>query len=154
MTCPELFKLSLLLDGELEESEVEQLRTHLADCPQCSSAWSDFSGLRGELRALAAQAGRDEEEALRRFVASTRGGFWRRRLAVPAPLAAAVAVLLMALVLWIGMLPGGPGISTQGLGLQPPEQVSQPAGGIDFARYDHGARPVIFKQTKPANPGR
>lgn len=148
MECPQLFKVSLLVDGELTPDEEARLREHLGDCPQCRQAWADFSDMRREIRSIEPQAVQNAEHVLANILAPPKSGFWHRTIQVPAPLAAAAVVLLAVLVLWMGTLQWG---RTSAPGSAPDSLVSQ-GQGIDLARFDHGGRPLLFKRPKPEGP--
>ena len=148
MTCPELFKVSMLMDGELSPTQEAQLRIHLADCRECSQAWQDFTALRRQMQSVTADAANDADDVLKRILFPSKSGFWRRRIAVPAPLAAAAALLLAALTVWTATMRLGQATQTplpSGIEAQFPS----PPEGFDLARFDQGGRALIYKQPKP-----
>jgi hypothetical protein len=49
MTCQQSEKISTLIDGELSAAETSVLERHLADCPECQLARSDFLNLRSQI---------------------------------------------------------------------------------------------------------
>ncbi|MEE8586332.1 MAG: zf-HC2 domain-containing protein [Acidobacteriota bacterium] len=148
MTCPELFKVSLRMDGELPPAQEAQLRTHLADCRECGQAWQDFTALRRQMQAVTAGAANHADDVLKRILSPSKPGFWRRRIAVPAPLAAAAALLLAALAVWTAtMRPGQTTLPPLPSGLE--AQFPSHPEGFDLARFDQGGRALIFKQPKP-----
>lgn len=49
MTCNQTEKVSLLIDGELQPTEVAQVKQHLQQCAECHEAHESFLLLRGQL---------------------------------------------------------------------------------------------------------
>lgn len=91
MTCSQTEKVSLLIDGELPQSEASQVRRHLHECLECHDAHESFLVLRGQLTgyesvtdaktvdaALAAVLSRRSREAARAVVPASN---WRERFA-------------------------------------------------------------------------
>lgn len=143
MNCPQLQKVSMLLDGELSPAEEARLRTHLKECQECKQAWQDFAALRRELLAATASASSNTQEVLERILHPSQAGFWKRRIAVPAPLAAAAALLLAALSIWIGT------VQLQQRPATTAAPFPAPADRFDLARFDRGEPALIYTQPKP-----
>ena len=44
--------ISCMIDGELDETELEELKAHIADCPECMALFEAFSSVSKELSTL------------------------------------------------------------------------------------------------------
>jgi hypothetical protein len=138
----------MLIDGELPEEESGPLAGHLNDCAVCRQARDDFLAVRQQIRSY--EIKRDpaaEQKALRKILGAETDPFWRRRVAVPAPAFALLVLAVMALAAWSvvagfrnARAPLGPPVSVR----NGPAVTSKP-GAINFSRYDHGERAVIYK---------
>jgi hypothetical protein len=102
------------MDGALDAQRARELRTHLDSCGACRQHARDLRDLRGALRALPRLTMPEEDlEAVwgRTVDAAARGPASRRRVAWPAGLAAAAALLLAALALPLLLEAPAPGRS-------------------------------------------
>ncbi len=69
MICDQTEKISLLIDGELEETERRVVEKHLLECPECNRAREDFLNLRSKMIAYSDQLDRHTvEQALSRII--------------------------------------------------------------------------------------
>ena len=139
MECRFVEQVSLYVDGELDAAKRSRVETHLGSCEACRRARDEFLAVRGRVAGLDAPLDRvAQQRALRDILAHPAAPFWRRRIAVPFPVAASVVVALVAAVVAIGMLgsraPEGPPAA--------PLTTSAPAG-IDLSRFDRGGRPAV-----------
>jgi anti-sigma factor RsiW len=101
--CPDREILSAWLDGEIDAPWDRELEEHVSSCPGCRDRIERLEGVR---RALLEAATPDWRPAMERVRSSlvARGlaneritPVWRRRVALPVPLAIAAAVLVMVL---------------------------------------------------------
>ena len=101
--CPDLETLSAFLDGEVGEPWNRKISEHLAGCPSCRQSVAEMGQLG---RLLHEDPAPDPVEPLARlrgrlYVRELKKDYhlpvWRRRLAVPLPVAAAAAVVLIFL---------------------------------------------------------
>ncbi|MBS1797996.1 MAG: zf-HC2 domain-containing protein [Acidobacteria bacterium] len=136
MDCNFAVKVSMLLDGELSPGESAGVRKHLAECTECRELERDFLFFRERIRDdFAADAAVSPA-----LPAARRVPLWKRKIAVPVPLAA-LALLLAAgfgVFLLIARSPRNADISGP---LAPPPAESR---GDSLARFDHGGRTEIF----------
>ena len=148
MECEFTEKVSMLFDGELPQEEMRQVSTHINTCSICRQARQDFLEVRQQIRSY--ESKRDpaaEERALRRIIGAEQLPFWKRRVPVPAPAFALLVMALIALAAWTvvaGLGGAGQPFDPTGAGRGQPSIASYP-GAIDFSRYDHGERAVIYK---------
>ena len=148
MECDFTEKVSMLMDGELPQEEIEQVSMHIDTCSICRQARQDFLDMRQQIRSY--ESRRDqaaEARALRRIIGAEQLPFWKRRVPVPAPAFALLVLALIALAAWTVV--AGPGGAEQpfdptGAERGQPSMASYP-GAIDFSRYDHGDRAIIYK---------
>ncbi len=135
MDCNFAVKVSMLLDGELSPEESAGVRKHLAECPECREMESDFRFFRERIRdALAADAAVSPA-----FPAPRRVPFWKRKIAVPVPLAA--LALLLAAVFGIYRL----NEINRNAVPAPAENGGPTERRADsLARFDHGGRTEMF----------
>jgi len=126
--CPDPQLLSVYFDDELPSPWKEKMESHLAQCPGCRRKLEGYGLLAGgknENREKAAGLTAASERVWEKFVIKTglkidtadsvsaesdaaaynhpypvRSGFWGRRLSIPLPAAAAVALLIIAISLW------------------------------------------------------
>ena len=143
MSCNFTEKLSLLIDGELEREEAEQVKLHLSSCLICQQAQTDFLSLREQIKSHPydgdANAAR---QAIKRILNSERVPFWEKRIAVPVPVFSLVMLALFALVAWSVYVratrPARIEHATAPVN-NPPSQ-----DGLDLSRFDKGGRAVIY----------
>jgi len=69
MSCDRTEKVSLLIDGELPESEAREVQRHLLQCVHCQQAQTDFLSLRNQIGAYVPQLEPiSQREALNRIL--------------------------------------------------------------------------------------
>jgi len=123
--CPDRQIISLYLDGELPSPWKEKMKTHLASCPKCRSAFAGYGKLRenlGDLSKDSIQAAQDRvwknicaselgagewnlkpsgriyqdnKEWSWAAIKYRPGRVWNRTVSLPLPAAAAAAVIIM-----------------------------------------------------------
>jgi len=135
--CPDPQLLSVYFDGELPSPWKEKMESHLAQCPGCRHRLEGYRLLSGGGREKAAEAA-VRERVWKKFAEKTgmdapgaenistessvpsgphnhsypiRRGFWGRRVSLPLPAAAAVALLIIAAALWTVQTRGQRGLS-------------------------------------------
>ena len=104
--------ISDMLDGPLPDGKADELERHLAESPESVRFLRDALDQSRILQRLPEVAMNRPLEASRRKGVSS---VWRLRLAVPLPVAAAVAILVAGLA-WVSLRPSG----------APSERKSQP----------------------------
>src|SRR5579859_6577031 len=82
MRCDFEEDVSALFDGELRDEEAARVRAHVETCAACRELLDDFESVRESVRSL-------------HQIESQPRSLWRRRVTIPLPIAAAIAVLLL-----------------------------------------------------------
>jgi anti-sigma factor RsiW len=157
MDCKFTEKISSLMDGELSDAEARQLQLHLPACPNCRQAQADFHLLRQEIQdyrsAVDLGAQRRLLDNLLNDAAPLRHErvpFWRRRIALPVPALAVMALLFMALSLW-AIYPRTTQPPQQSFVIPPAKTDRGPeANPFDLSRFDKGGRAVIYTARRAA----
>ena len=117
--CPEPQILSIHLDGELPAPWNEKMEIHLSKCSVCRERLENFRQLSQLCKETGNQSNIPVEtslkkvwnklEARRKFIRRTNGislspafggSLWQRRLSIPLPAAAAIALVILT-ILWI-----------------------------------------------------
>jgi predicted anti-sigma-YlaC factor YlaD len=124
MSCPFEENVSALFDGELDAAEVARVQAHIDTCDSCRAFLEDAGEIRGSMRVLDRIA-----------PAAPRRSVWRRRIAVPLPIAAILA-LAIVLVPVVTLL----------------RRPAAPALNDVFTRYDGGRRAVIYVRPQESQP--
>lgn len=127
--CPDPQLLSVYFDGELPSPWKEKMQGHLAQCPQCRQKLESYNRLSSGSRDTAVQAAAEalvqdrvwkklEEKSIMDRPADTAPGntvplqfknyhqtnFWKRRISISLPAAAAAAVLFIIAAAWLWTL--------------------------------------------------
>lgn len=113
MNCPFAEDVSAYFDGEVTAEERARVEAHLETCASCRAMLADFRDLRAAFHPVVP--------------------LWRRRVAIPLPVA---AVLALALCL-------APFVAFRRGGVRAPVPSAPPAKSDVLARYDGGGRAVI-----------
>ncbi len=124
MSCGFEEEVSALFDGELPEGDAARVRAHVASCASCRELLGDFESVRAQVRSL-------------RVTTS----WWRRRVSIPLPLAAALALLVVAAPFAAYRRAGPPRVAA-------PQTVVRRAGSGLLAQYDGGGRARITVRPK------
>lgn len=100
--CPDKNLLSAYFDGELDEPFASKIAAHIAECGTCEHIVDSYSKVSSILQQaeepeMASSYGRTREFILDRFAGLQPSPVWKRRLLVPAPVLAAVAVIVIGL---------------------------------------------------------
>lgn len=170
MDCKEFREvLDLYIDDELSPDAASAARMHLAECAACRTAERELLRLRGALKL--AVSGREPPPELISAVrdisqpwwrkllrdAVTRSGprdarpFWRRQVALPAPVFALLVVALVGFGLLSAHLrtvrPERPAARSAPAQTTP---ATAPVGdaSFDFARFDQGGRASLYKERR------
>lgn len=129
--CPDKQILSALHDGEIPEPWQSRIKVHLEECENCRNQYKAFQHLSYALEGDPPDLEASQERVWTRL-AFTQGRrnqpipIWRRRVAVPAPLLAAAAVVI---VLGVGFFVGiGRNAS--------PEAVTPEVWTVQFENHD------------------
>jgi anti-sigma factor RsiW len=153
--CEYSERVSELIDGALAPEEIDAVRRHLGSCAVCRETHRSFLVTREQLQALGASVtSKIDRRALDRITRPSQGRpsfIWNRTIRIPVPVAAALAIAMIALVVWlfasssrIGSPPGRTELTRSEPGIR-----EDTAGRSDFARFDHGGRAVIYKELQP-----
>jgi anti-sigma factor RsiW len=100
--CPDRDILSAYFDGEIPAPWREAIAGHVASCASCAAQFARLERARLELQSEGGPDWRGPMERVRRAVLACAAArpprlpLWRRTLAVPVPLAAAAAALVVA----------------------------------------------------------
>jgi anti-sigma factor RsiW len=116
MSCPQLEETSALFDDALDADAARVARVHVERCAECSAFATHMQRARDVLREPAFLQ-RDAPRPL-----------WRRRIAVPVPL----ALLLLAAVVWLAL----------------PRRAARSGGAFDG--FDAGRAPVVSVRSRGA----
>jgi anti-sigma factor RsiW len=157
MDCRFTENISLLMDGELSGREAIELRSHLAGCSLCQQAEKDFHLLRQEIQAYQPEA---DPIAQRRALSNLLDRpaplsnkplpFWRRKIALPVPALALVALLVLALSLW-AIYPRLAKSPQQNFAAPPARmERGREANPFDLSRFDKGGRAMIYTARRTA----
>jgi negative regulator of sigma E activity len=102
--CPEHELLSAFLDGEVDEPWKSEIDKHLAGCPHCRQRISAYQNLSRLLKIDPQPDYRLSMKRLKKLIQSGPGiinikktPFWKKRLQIPVPVAAAAASLFIIL---------------------------------------------------------
>lgn len=149
MSCNFTEKLSLLIDGELEREEAEQVNLHLSSCLICQQAQRDFLSLREQIKSHPYEPDANaERRAIRRILDSERVPFWEKRIALPVPVFSLMLLALLALIAWSVYVranrPAQTELATAPVNNQPSQD------GPDLSRFDKGERAVIYTARRAA----
>lgn len=143
MSCNFTEKLSLLIDGELEREEAEQVKLHLSSCLICQQAQTDFLSLREQIRSHPYEPDASaERRAIKQILNSERVPFWEKRIALPVPVFSLVMLALFALFAWSVYIR-----ATRPARIEratAPVNNQAPQDGLDLSRFDKGERAVIY----------
>ena len=143
MSCNYTEKLSLLMDGELERDEAEQVTLHLSSCLICQQAQADFLSLREQIKSHPYEPDASaQRQAIKRILNSERLPFWERRIALPVPIFSLMLLALFALVAWSAYVR-----ATRPARIEhatSPVDNAPSQAGIDLSRFDKGERAVIY----------
>ncbi|MBV8517956.1 MAG: zf-HC2 domain-containing protein [Acidobacteria bacterium] len=117
MTCPRLEETSALFDGALGDDAAAAARAHVDGCAECRAFDAHMRRVRDALREPVAFAAAPAPRAL-----------WRRRIAIPLPVALLLFALLVALLL--------------------PRRAARETGAFDG--FDAGRAPVVVVRSRGA----
>ncbi|HKC63159.1 MAG TPA: zf-HC2 domain-containing protein [Pyrinomonadaceae bacterium] len=150
MDCDFTERISLLIDGELSESDATEARAHLATCAACQSAQKDFLLVREEIKSYATSPDFiAQRRALRQILGSKKPPLWKRRVALPAPVFALLLFALVSLGVWVAAMrrtvPTAAEQKPAKVSPAPQNHAQDSQSGIDLARFDHGERAAIYK---------
>jgi hypothetical protein len=149
MDCKFTEHISLLMDGELSDQETQEVQLHLSGCAICRQTQEDFLLLRQEIQGYQSEIDRGtQRQKLSNLLGEAalpkneRLPFWRRKIALPVPALACIALLFVALSLWAANLrPAKPPQPPFPVGRMNIEPTVNP---FDVSRFDKGGRAVIY----------
>jgi len=147
MQCDWSEEVSLLLDDELTSGRESEVRRHLLGCPSCVALVREWTELRESLGDLGDEPSSGAiEKAFDAVLRRSRSRFWHRRIQLPLPLAAAIALAAGLSLLWFG-LRGAPADRPEVEGVL---VVSPTDPDTDSAldRYDRGEPPALYTRKR------
>jgi putative zinc finger protein len=105
--CPDKNLLSAYFDGELKPKFSLKLEAHIVECESCTRILEEFRALSTTLNSVPQPEALENKEATwqllhTRFSSLYPTPVWKRRLQIPAPVIAAMAVLVI--LLGVGLL--------------------------------------------------
>src|SRR4051812_5969464 len=101
MDCKFTENISLLMDGELSSDKIPEVQAHLWSCTICQQAQGDFLLLRQKIQGYRHEPDANvQRQVLRNILGKERVPFWRRKISLPVPALALMALLFVALGLW------------------------------------------------------
>lgn len=142
MSCEMEPKVSLLIDGELADAERVDVEAHLKHCAACRQVRRDFLHLSETIRSHRVEPRGSTSDALDALLSTAHGGFWKRRVSVPLPLATAATVTVLVLGAWAALqqlTPAAPAV---------PADVTLATSDAEvnlLDRYDGGLPAVLYK---------
>jgi anti-sigma factor RsiW len=140
MNCNFAEKVSMMIDGEIPESEVKAVRIHIAECDECRDIEKAFLFFREQLRESATNFAGERIKAT-----AKRPRFWRKGISVPVP--AFAGVLLVLVGLSIGLIVWRSG-QTGKVVVDNPTKIfpatSEKTGELSISRFDKGGRAEIY----------
>ncbi|MCB1023025.1 MAG: zf-HC2 domain-containing protein [Acidobacteria bacterium] len=144
MNCEFAEKVSIMIDGELPPEEIESVRAHISECPDCQELERDFQFFKRQIRESAEDS---PQIALPRIPALDIDGIAptrKRGLSIPIPVF--VGMVCLILIGWTGMFYFGESRSVRlaedsTIKKAPPETS---AGERSLARFDNGGRTELF----------
>lgn len=144
MNCNFAAKVSILIDGELNDAESEKVRAHIEGCSVCQNLEKDFLFFREQIRESAADF---EIEQLKTVFPSKRKiSVWKKGISLPVPIFAAFVLVLIGLGAWAISLRFSQTneIVVENPSKKLPEKNNNQSGEISLARYDNGGRAEIY----------
>ena len=155
MDCHFTEKISLLIEGELNEEEAKAATAHLSTCAACQRAHEDFLRLRSEINSYAfAPDFVAQRRALRRILGAEKLPLWRRSISLPVPAFALLLVAVISLGVWLAFVRQSAPMPKEAE-MKTPKVLPRPAPErdlLDLARFDRGERAAIYK-VRRANEG-
>lgn len=148
MNCGFAEKVSMLIDGELSESESRQVKAHIADCAECGKLEKDFLFFREQIKESAVDfvAGR-----MKTLISPPEKRFplwkiWKKGISLPVPVFAVFILILAGLSVWL--ISSNFNRTEQSAVENPVSNSSAKAentpDGISIARFDKGGRAEIY----------
>ena len=142
MDCNYAAKVSMLVDGELSAEEIETVKNHLADCADCQSLEKDFLFFREQIK----ESVEAKEFAPPDFSSQKQTPFWKKAIAMPIPVFAAIVLFLAVAGGWL--IAPRFNQTPDNLSANPPKKDSpkndSSPNETSLARYDKGGRAEIY----------
>lgn len=145
MKCSFAEKISMLIDGELAESESRRMREHLADCAECRETERSFLFFREQIQESAAER-IGEWQKTPVFPPVRKISFWRKGIRLPVPVLALLVLILLGLGFWlIALRFDRIEKTTLENPVNPtPGKTENKSNEISIARFDKGGRAEIY----------
>jgi putative zinc finger protein len=133
MSCAFEEDVSAWYDGELTDAEAARVVAHIDQCASCAALVADFDSVRRSLRESLRVAAADHGRP---------GTFWKRRVAIPLPIAAVLAIFFISAP-FIAFHRGERARPTA-----PPAAIVRQTDSGLLTQYDGGGRAVITVRPK------
>jgi hypothetical protein len=147
MDCKFTENISLLMDGELSSDQIPEVQAHLSSCTICQQAQGDFLLLRQKIQGYRHEPDANvQRQVLRNILGKERVPFWRRKISLPVPALALMALLFVALGLWAVSLRASK-MPQPTATVRPAKPSGNPApqeNALDLSRFDKGERAIIY----------
>jgi Putative zinc-finger len=151
MNCEFGEKVSMLIDGELSESESQKARAHIAGCAQCRDLEKDFLFFREQIKESAADfvAGQIKTPL---FLSAKRLPFWKKGILLPAPVFAGFILIAVGLSVWLiaSRFSQNEKAALENSVKNAPAKAEIAPNEISIARFDKGGRAEIYVAPREA----
>jgi len=147
MKCEFANQVSMLIDGELDETQAAATQAHLKECSACQRLHEEFLFLRGEIKQLKTARSHSAYEHNSRNRRSREVAWWRKPIAIPSPVFALLLIGIGLLVGWavhlrsvvLRLSPARADIRVM------PAPAAPVQAGLNLASFDRGARAEVLK---------
>jgi len=152
MNCSFEEKVSMLIDGELSDSESLRVRAHIAGCAECLETEKDFLFFRQQLRESASEFVGEKMTTPQIFPVKKKS-FWRKGISIPIPVFAIFILILCGLSFWLIASRFGQSGETavENSVKNLPAKIDKTSGEISIAQYDNGGRAEIYVVPRVGN---
>ena len=151
MNCSFAEKVSMLIDGELSESESNQLRKHLVECAECQDLEKDFLFFRERIKETANFTA--ERMTTPIFPSEKRLPFWKRGISIPVPILSLLILAAVGLSIWLISSEANRigEIATEKSAKNSPVKPEDTLSEFSIARFDKGGRAEIYVAPRGEN---
>lgn len=149
MNCEFAEKVSMLIDGELAESESQKVLAHIADCTECREMQEDFLFFRKQIKETAASFNIAEQAQVQTLLPAAPHKWWEKGISIPVPILALILLMLGVFGVWVWLsdfhrdkefavnTPVKPAVTA-------PAKAEQGLNEMSLARFDTGGRAEIY----------
>ncbi len=142
--CSNAETISLLIDGELSETESRRTRAHIAVCTECADLEKDFLFFREQIKASVADYA-VEPVKVKFFSVEKRTSVWWRGIRLPVPVFAGLILIAVgaAAFLITSTLNKNERV-TENSAKNSSSKIEKPFDALSLARFDTGGRTEIY----------